>query len=804
MNWFRRRLGRKVAVLTSVVVVLTSLAHFVMMRIGNGMSLWWHLALIVSLIVAGWFVAWSLTSFLTQDLNRIIVAADRLAMGEPISHTGVRSTDQVGELARAFERMAESLQEQARLIRHERDLSDERRSRLEAILNTAGDGIITVYREPSGSVVRSFNRRACEMFGVKPEDVEEKPYRDVVQPALTDRDGRTLNRDEDFDWLATMLDRLSTEHPYEQVELGVRRIDGTWFPVVVSVGQAQVLKSKNEQPRSIPLVTLIIRDVSEAKMQEAQLREQNEQLVRLNSELRQARENTERGMRAQEVFMANLSHDLRTPLTVVLGYAEELLDQSLLNEQVATEDLQLVVTASKDLMELINDSSNFFKLRHGGKLSVDRKKFSPRWLIEKHRSTIKFLAAKRENQFVETGLDTVGEIVTDRYFLWRAVMNLLSNACKFTEKGKVELIVERRTEGGEDWILFRVRDDGVGIPSHVVSSLFTRYQDAEWSGSRGRTGLGIGLHICKMYAELLGGTVAVERTATQGQDRGSTFLLRIPAVLVPPTQAWTTPPPASTTEAEPTPDVKRSVLVIEDDRHVSDRLVDSLNALGYTAQVATNGLDGLRVARQFHPTAIILDILLPEFDGWGVLAALKNDHRTQDIPVLMVTVVDDTQKAAVLGADEYLIKPFTKAAVTRAIQRMLSGPGSGGVLVVGPRETTEYLRSVLGSSADGFQLVYANTFDDARTLIVDAPPDVLLLDPRLPDAGGEAIADWADLPTILWRDTESPEDRNQYNMTVIGYLTRRGVDRTNLLDLIRRHLNRLDRRSLPPVAGVTP
>lgn len=756
MGNFRERLGFKICGIITVIVIVTTVAQllisvFVEPR-DHRVPIEWHFSVGGFLVFFGWALGWILTHLLVKDLNTLTLVVEKMARGEWIESTGICTADQIGHLARAFEQMAHKLKETYQRIERDLEVSNERLALLNAILDMAGDGIITVYRENTGSVVRSINRTAREFFGVSEETVKDKPFRDVAKRLLKKNKAANSLTEREFDGFAELADEAEKGHIAKRSELFGLRHDGLWVPIVVTIGQDTVTKrNQNDIPEPVPLVTLIFRDISEQRVYQDTLEKKNQELTNSNRELEKARSEANEAMKTQEVYMANLSHDLRTPLTVVLGYSEEILEQVQKNLAVSVEDAQLVVTASKEMKELIHDSLNYFKVRQGHSLSMKYAMLCVDKLLAEYGPVLKYQQAKQHNKFATAGFDTLGEIYTDKYLLWRTLVNFLSNAFKFTENGTVILDATRGLENGREYVYFRIKDNGIGIPRNAIPRLFQRYGDIEWTRSRGNTGTGIGLHICKMYAELLGGSVELEFTRTKDEIadghhgelknaasklpedslHGSVFLLRLPANAQPQDFSPNAPSEIRSPMVASDHDRKNMVLVIEDERDVAELVSRCLHEQGNTAELASNGFDGLRKAIDLQPCAIILDVRLAGIDGWGVLAALKSNRSTSHIPVLLLTVVDDQQVAKVLCADEYIVKPFTKEAILSAIAKLrFTSTNEKRILVFGlprtfSRDTLDTLQRISGSMN---VFAFASTLDEFERQCQHFSANLILFD----------------------------------------------------------------------------
>ena len=246
------------------------------------------------------------------------------------------------------------------------------------------------------------------------------------------------------------------------------------------------------------------------------------------------------------------------------------------------------------------------------------------------------------------------------------LLNLLSNACKFTDHGTVSLDVDRMTTAGQEWIQFRVSDTGIGISTEQQENLFQEFTQADISISRKYGGTGLGLAISHRFVQLMKGRIMVESTPGQG----AVFTVHLPV------QAAAEQPESSrsgqTVSSEAAPQVTANadtILVIDDDLAVRDLMSRSLTKMGFRVVAAAGGEEGLRLAKQLRPLVITLDVIMPDWDGWTVLNKLKADSDLAEIPVIMVTIVDNEAMGRDLGASSYLIKPVDRERLVALIEK---------------------------------------------------------------------------------------------------------------------------------------
>jgi CheY-like chemotaxis protein len=250
------------------------------------------------------------------------------------------------------------------------------------------------------------------------------------------------------------------------------------------------------------------------------------------------------------------------------------------------------------------------------------------------------------------------------------LFNLLSNACKFTDHGRISVDVDQSKSEGRDWIRFRVSDTGIGITANQKENLFHEFSQADASIARKYGGTGLGLAITYRFVQLMKGRVSVESEPA----KGSTFTVHLPAQVV--AETAESARPSASTDVVHSPDEssrKDTILVIDDDAAVRDLMSRFLSKLGFHVVAAANGEEGVRLARQVRPIVITLDVVMPDCDGWTVLKKLKSDSALAEIPVIMVTIVDNEAMGLDLGASNYLIKPVDRDRLAVLIEKHRAG-----------------------------------------------------------------------------------------------------------------------------------
>jgi CheY-like chemotaxis protein/signal transduction histidine kinase/HAMP domain-containing protein len=604
-----------------------------------------------------------------------------------------------------------------------------------------------------------------------------------------------------------------------------------------------LLKQSQQLAAELQAQQTELQQTNEQLAQKAQqLAEQNVEVERKNQEIEQARRALEE--KAKELaltskykseFLANMSHELRTPLNSVLILGQQLSenpDGNLTPKQV--EFARTIHGAGTDLLNLISDILDLSKIE-SGTVSVEAEEVFFASLLDMVARPFRHEAENRRLSFEiysDPGLAT--SMVTDSKRLQQVLKNLLSNAFKFTEQGNVRLSVSSPGSGwSEDHpvlsnsasiVAFEVSDTGVGIPVEKQRIIFEAFQQADAGTSRKYGGTGLGLAISRELATLLGGEIQLRSTV----GKGSTFTLYLPQVYVGSsglavpetgkdssvysnlrltkygaTERAVEQIQDDRTDLEPDDAV---LLIVEDDPHYARVVRDLSHDKGFKVLVATNGTDGLALARQYHPTAISLDVFLPDMLGWTVLNHLKQNPTTRHIPVQMLTLDEDRQHGLARGAFSFVTKPTTPEALATAVMRIreYAEPRRKRLLIVedDPAEQLS-ISELLGH--DDIEVSVAATGSEALEAINQQSFDCMVLDLKLPDMSGfevlERLRDTEssrDLPVVVFTGKELSSEEDSQLHTLARSVVVKGVESPErLLDETALFLHRVIDR-LPP------
>jgi PAS domain S-box-containing protein len=442
-------------------------------------------------------------------------------------------------------------------------------------------------------------------------------------------------------------------------------------------------------------------DISEQKAAEAAMAE--------------ARDLAEHANRTKAEFLANMSHELRTPLNAIIGYAQILQEEMEDTGQASTlPDLKKIESAGKHLLGLINDLLDLSKIE-ADRMEVYLEAVSLPRLIDEVHALASPLAHAKKNRLEFRVPDDLPVLRTDHTKLKQSLLNLISNACKFTENGEVRVAVAL----GEHDVSFEVSDTGIGMTDAQMAKLFQAFTQADASTTRQYGGTGLGLAITRRLCRLLGGDVAVR----SAPGAGSVFTITVPLTL-------DTSPVAARSGRVSTgsvPDDAPVVLLVDDDPQIHDLIGTMLEREGYRVEHVSSGVAALERAPDLRPAVILLDVMMPAVDGWTVLGRLKSDASVADIPVVIVSLLDERPLGLSLGAAEFLNKPVDRTQLVNTV-RAYAGAVGGRVLVVDDNTDDRNLVA-RDLSAQGYDVVQAADGKEAWTWLENHPrPAVMLLD----------------------------------------------------------------------------
>lgn len=454
-------------------------------------------------------------------------------------------------------------------------------------------------------------------------------------------------------------------------------------------------------------------------------------------ELEDAKDEAEQANRAKSAFIANMSHELRTPLTAVLGYCE-LIEEDLrdLGQQSILSDLNKININARHLLSLINDVLDLSKIE-AQKMDVHVVEIKLDVLLSDLQAATDSLIGKNNNTLLIDVKTKDRSLHTDDLKVKQILLNLLSNAAKFTETGEIKLSVSANEMAGVPHTLFEVADSGIGMTPDQVAGLFQRFSQADQTTTRKYGGTGLGLALTRALATMLGGTIEVRSVVGQG----STFTLTIPTQYVAPQQ------PLETNPAEPETVVKSvaenarglSVLVVDDEAAARELLTRHLTREGFHVETATNGTEALAKIAARKPFAVLLDVLMPGLDGWHVLKAIRSNPETADLPVIMQTVLDDDTFAYAIGATSYLKKPVKRTDLANVLDPFARSVAAHGSVLVVDDDKDACARLKVMLERDQWNVRVAYNGIEGLKAMKQQQPNLVLVDIMMPEMDGHSF-----------------------------------------------------------------
>ena len=511
------------------------------------------------------------------------------------------------------------------------------------------------------------------------------------------------------------------------------------------------------------------------------------ELRRKREELEQARDAALEASRAKSQFLANMSHELRTPLNAIIGYSEMLMeDAEELEDQGVADDLSKIHKAGEHLLSLINDVLDISKIEAGA-MKLHLEAFDLRTAVGSVVATVEPLCLERRNKLRVHYGDDLGHMRADLTKVRQTLMNLLGNAAKFTEEGEVTLRISKAIRGSEPLYEFEIRDTGIGIEPEQLKRLFRPFVQADASTSRRYGGTGLGLAISQRFCQMMGGRIDV----TSEVGKGSVFTVLLPRMVESPTPTRETPMIRPRRERP-----GRLVLVVDDDEAVREVLTRRLDKQGFRVETAKDGAQGLARARELKPAAIVLDVMMPELDGWAVLTELKGNAATADIPVVLLTMLRKSEVGFALGAVDYLVKPVQTERLVSILHRYCRNDSAQVLIIDDDPNNRELMRRVLEGAG---HVVREAAGGKAGIDAMDANvPDLVILDLMMPGVDGFAVLDrmrehniLASTPVVIVTAKDLSAEDHEMLRGAHAVFERGAFDRQELLEAVAQRVAEL-------------
>jgi signal transduction histidine kinase/CheY-like chemotaxis protein/HAMP domain-containing protein len=674
-----------------------------------------HRTLIADLLIValGVLLTFVILRSIAVPLRRLVGAIDGLSAGNLSVPIPPASHDEIGTMARTLGLFRDSLRERDRFAAE----AEAQRKTIAAAIATISEGFV-LYDSEDRIVL--FNEQFRDIYPGLADIIKQGTTFGQVLDAVVSRSLVDLGSQSPQDWVAERKARREHSGGFAEYRYGGRYI--------------RISERRIQGGGTVAIYS----DITELRQH--------------NLELEEARELSEVANRTKSQFLANMSHELRTPLNAIIGYSEILQEDAAdSGQEQIVPDLKKIEGAGRHLLGLINDILDLSKVE-AGKMDVFIEEIDIPSLLDEVKAIITPLVAKNGNTLEVRLADRIGSMRTDRTKVKQCLLNVLSNASKFTQDGKLTVGVER-LETDRRMVQIMISDTGIGMSGEQLGRLFQAFSQADASTTKKFGGTGLGLAITRHFCRLLGGDVTVASQAGEG----STFTIVLPDQAAEPDQSTAvaeTPlePPRANALNAAGPVV--TVLVVDDDPAARDLLTTNLGREGYRTLQARSGDEALELARKLRPDAITLDVLMPKKDGWAVLGALKADPDLCDIPVIMVTVAPDRGIGLSLGAAEVMTKPVDRGELTSLLRQLLSRDGP--ILVVeDDLATCETVRHTIEKM--GLTVAEVTNGRLALAWLAENPaPALILLDLMMPEMDGfefldtfNSHADWRHVPVAV-------------------------------------------------------
>jgi len=526
---------------------------------------------------------------------------------------------------------------------------------------------------------------------------------------------------------------------------------------------------------------LVIRQLENEQARElAELTRLTEELQKRGDELEEASRRIQEADRLKSQFLANMSHELRTPMNSIIGFSEILIER--LHGTIDPKHvvfLRHILTSGQHLLGIINDILDLSKIE-AGKMEVFAEKFDVRPVIESVCTVMRGMAKTKMPTFVIEADDALPPIETDLAKFKQILYNLLSNAMKFSPAGSPITIGAMHVD---ETITISVRDQGIGIDPKNHDVIFEEFRQIDGSERRQFGGTGLGLALVRKFVQLQGGWVRVDSAPGNGSTFSFTLPIHSRAAVV-----------SRIPELVPSEQRAERVLVVEDDAHAYDLIATALNSAGYLSVRARHGDEALRLAREARPIAVTLDLVLPGIDGWEVLKTLKSDAATRDIPVVIISRVDERDLGVALGADDYFVKPVDRDRLLNRVRQLTTSDQSKTRLLLIDDDTS--LHELLDEELTrlGYTIESAFNGETGFAAAKANTPDVIILDLMMPGMSGFEVAgllkdhpSTARIPILVLTSKEiSADDRRELQSKVAACVQKGKSARDQLVAEIRR------------------
>ncbi len=643
-------------------------------------SLWTSLGITLTFGGIGIVLAIVVANRLSRPIRLLSQLARQIGQGNYEMPSDIGAGAEIRDLVESFVSMARDLRQ-----------TTFSKTYVDNILHSMLDGLLVV--GPDGSI-RTVNAACCRLLGYTERELLGQPVSAFLLAPMQGQSPATAGR------------------PREGT---ARTRSGGWLPVLVS--SAELPGQPGDEVSSVWL----FRDITRLKTTQ-------------NALITAMRE-AERANRAKSQFLANMSHELRTPLNAIIGYSEMLLEEaSEAGRSDLVGDLRRINGAGQHLLGLINDVLDLSKIE-AGKMEVTPENFVVSSVIDDVVATIQHIVEDRSNRLTVDVAPDLQPMYSDQLKVRQILFNILTNAAKFTHEGQIRFTVRPVKEPDGTWIEFITTDTGIGMTQEQIDKVFGEFLQADSSTTREYGGTGLGLAISRRMARMLGGDISV----TSALGEGSTFIVRLPArmPLISDSAEAATGMPRAMTPSQMA-DTGRVVLVIDGDIDFLELTAWHLTRWGFRAVTASRGGEGLRLARDIQPFAILLDIALGDMDGWTVLKRLKKDPVLQGVPVIVSSTIDESDRGHSFGAVDFMVRPIDWTRLFRTLADQLPRGDGQTVLVVDQDPVSRNSLDRTLTTA-GWTVAGAASGDEGLEWFQDHTADIIVLDLTSPEKEGKTF-----------------------------------------------------------------
>lgn len=708
--------------------------------------------------VVGILIALILTFVLTHKLRQRIAdlsfATSKTSSGNFNTMINVKGNDEIAQLGSAFNLMLDELQKSERakneysefitLINRNASLSEISNAALKKIIETCGFIVGALYSVDDGeiSLISSYG------LGQTKSEIEKNEfYKRIIstkQPIEITSDSvlptvqtGTLNFKVSYLLLVPVIYNNKVTAILELASFDKPKADAQDYLAKIQEQLAIGLTNAKAVTQLENLVNELKKLNEDYQKQNIQIKKQNDTLIELSNQLKTKaeelalqKEKAEESTKLKSQFLASMSHELRTPMNSILGLTELIIEKAQLDSK-NKERLEVVLKSGKRLMSLINDILDLSKIE-AGKMEIRDEDILLEELIEEVSNTITPLAVDKGLNFdVQRRCNTRIIVNTDKGRVTQVLINLLGNAVKFTEKGRVELIV---SVTADKMLKFSVVDTGIGISKENKALIFEEFRQLDGSTTRKYNGTGLGLAICKKIIDLIGGNIWVDST----EGRGSTFSFTIPIKYVKERKKEEIRPVNVEALRK---NIKNPILVIDDDSEIRYTIGQYLISRGYEVIFAEDGDTGIKMAIENQPFAITLDVMLPKRDGWSVLKELKENEKTKDIPVILVSIIGDKNVGYGLGAFEYFVKPISADKLLSAFNKLeILAQKRIQKIVIVDDDVHEFEKFKKEFQDEQISIEFIQDSEYAFNKIAEVQPDLIILDLMMPKIDGVTLS----------------------------------------------------------------